>query len=158
MLSREDAIKEIFEKHGTDAVYVTNTGYLSRAIYQIYPDNNNIFYMQGSMGLSPAIALGMASSTKKQVVALSGDGSLLMHMGITHTIRDYINEGNNNLHVYVLDNGCHESVGAYKCSNLENKYPGVTKIYKISNDGKTDRVGVECIPNAKKVREFITNE
>ena len=112
MLSRKQSIIEVFEKHGPEAVYVTNTGYLSRAIYQLFPNHNNIFYMQGSMGLSPAIALGIASNTDKQVVALSGDASLLMHLGVTHNIRDYLSEGNDNLHVYVLDNGCHESVGA----------------------------------------------
>ncbi len=41
---------------------------------------------------------------------------------------------------------------------MKNRIDKIKKIYKISNDGKTDRVGVECIPNAKKVREFITNE
>ena len=54
-----------------------------------------------------------------------------------------------NLFTYVLDNGCHESVGAYKCSNLENTYPGINKIYKISNDGKLPRVGISSVKNKK---------
>ena len=70
-----------------------------------------------------------------------------MHLGITHTIRDY---NLSNLFTYVLDNGCHESVGAYKCSNLENTYPGINKIYKISNDGKLPRVGISSIENKKR--------
>ena len=85
MLSREEAIDWVFRQHGTNAVYITNTGYLSRAIYEMYPDNKNILYMQGSMGLSPAIALGIAKNTEKDVVAFVGDASLLMHLGIiTH--------------------------------------------------------------------------
>jgi phosphonopyruvate decarboxylase len=110
MLNREEAIDKVFSIHGDDAVYITNTGYLSRAVYAMYPDNNNILYMQGSMGLSPCIGLGLALNTNKVVVALIGDGSLLMHLGATHTLRD---EAPDNLFVYVFDNGLHESVGGY---------------------------------------------
>tara|TARA_R100000664_G_C2687294_1_gene92828 strand:+ start:99 stop:575 length:477 start_codon:yes stop_codon:yes gene_type:complete len=157
MLSRESALEEIFSRHGSDAVYITNTGYISRAIFDLYPESDNIFYMQGSMGLSPAIGLGVALCTEKDVVAISGDGSLLMHLGITHNIRDYQTEGRNNLYVYVLDNGCHESVGAYKAPTLEREYPGVAHIYKISTDGKKERVGIKCKENSKAVQEFIKN-
>ena len=60
MLTRKEAIEYIFDRHGKNTVYVTNTGFLSRAIYNLYPNNKNILYMQGSMGLSPAIALGLS--------------------------------------------------------------------------------------------------
>ena len=146
MLNRKEAINSIFGIHGKNALYVTNTGYISRAVYNEYPTSNNILYMQGSMGIAPCIGLGIALNTKKDVVVLSGDGALLMHLGITHTIRDY---NLSNLFVYVLDNGCHESVGSYKCSNLEEGYPGITKILKISNDGKLPRVGVNAVENQK---------
>ena len=151
MLSRKEAINKIFDKHG-DSIYVTNTGYISRAVYNEYPNNKNIFYMQGSMGLAPCIGLGMAINTDKDVVVLSGDGALLMHLGITHTIRD---ENLNNLFVYVLDNGCHESVGEYKCSYLEDWYSGITEIVQISNDGKTDRVNLDCETNTKQIKELF---
>ena len=151
MLSRKEAINKIFDKHG-DAVYVTNTGYISRAVYNEYPNNKNIFYMQGSMGMAPCIGLGIAMNTDKDIVVLSGDGALLMHLGITHTIRD---EKLNNLFVYVLDNGCHESVGKYKCSYLENWYSGITEIIEISNDGKTDRVELDCETNTKQIKELF---
>ena len=153
MLSRKQAINNIFDKHG-DAIYVTNTGYISRAVYNEYPDNKNIFYMQGSMGLAPCIGLGMAMNTDKDVVVLSGDGALLMHLGITHTIRD---EDLDNLFVYVLDNGCHESVGGYGCSYLATNgyYPGITEIIQINNDGKTDRVELDCETNTKQIKELF---
>ena len=108
--------------------------------------------MQGSMGLAPCIGLGIAKNSKKDTVVISGDAALLMHLGITHTIRD---ESLKNLFVYILDNGCHESVGKYKCSELQHSYPGVNKIYKISNDGKLDRVKTNCIQNTNDVRNFI---
>ena len=152
MLSRKEAINNIFDKHGDNAVYVTNTGYISRAVYNEYPNNKNIFYMQGSMGMAPCIGLGMALNSDKDIVVLSGDGALLMHLGITHTIRD---ENLNNLYVYILDNSCHESVGGYKCSELEDSYSGITEIIKISNDGKTDRVELNCIQNTNQIKELF---
>ena len=147
MLSRKEAIHKIFKTHGVDSLYITNTGYISRAVYNEFPSFPNILYMQGSMGIAPCIGLGIALNTRENVITLSGDGALLMHLGITHTIRDY---NLSNLFTYVLDNGCHESVGAYKCSNLENTYPGINKIYKISNDGKLPRVGISSIENKKR--------
>lgn len=152
MLSRESAIKKIFNQHSPDTIFVTNTGYNSRAVYSIYPNNENIIYMQGSMGLSPAIALGIAKNTDRDVVALVGDASLLMHLGITHTIRD---QNLKNLFVYVLDNGCHESVGKYECSSLESEYPGVNSIIKISCDGKLPRVNLDPIENSKNIIRLI---
>jgi phosphonopyruvate decarboxylase len=117
MLSRKEAIHKIFKTHGANSLYVTNTGYISRAVYNEFPSFPNILYMQGSMGIAPCIGSRHCFKYKeKDVVVLSGDGALLMHLGITHTIRDY---NLSNLFVYVLDNGCHESVGGYKCSPLE---------------------------------------
>jgi len=146
-------ISKVFDKHGTSAIYVTNTGYASREIYDMYPDSKNIFYMQGSMGLSPAIGLGISLGTKKDVVVFVGDASLLMHLGITHTIRDY---GPANLYIYVLDNGMHESVGGYSCSSLENEYSGITKIYKVDAGGKKPRVGIGFEENAKAIKDFLS--
>ena len=152
MLSRNEAINMIFNRHSNDAIYVTNTGYISRAVYSQYPENKNIFYMQGSMGLAPCIGLGMALNTDKDIVVLSGDAALLMHLGITHTIAD---ENLDNLYVYVLDNGCHESVGGFRCSAMEDNYVGITEIIKISNDGKKGRVGLDCEINSEQIKELF---
>ena len=153
MLSRKDAIIKVFKKHGNDAIYITNTGYNSRAVYDLFPDNKNILYMQGSMGLSPAIALGIAKNTKRDIVAFVGDASLLMHLGITHTIRDQNLE---NLFIYVLDNGCHESVGSYDCARLEKTYPGVSEIIKITCDGKVPRVGLDPQTNSNQIINILS--
>ena len=128
MFTREKTIQKIFDRH-TDAVFITNTGYISRAVYDLFPDNKNIFYMQGSMGLAPC-----------------------MHLGITHTIAE---QKLKNLFVYVLDNGCHESVGEFDCVTLENSYPGINQIFKISNDGKKDRVGLDTKKNTKQIKELF---
>ncbi len=152
MLSRKEVIGEIFDSH-PDAVFITSTGYISRAVYNEYPNNKNIFYMQGSMGLAPCIGLGMAVNTDKDVVVLSGDAALLMHLGIINTITD---QSLNNIWLYVLANGCHESVGGFKCSDLSNsKLNGVDKVYVISNDGKEDRVGLDSVENTKQIKELF---
>tara|TARA_R100001377_G_scaffold82153_1_gene62237 strand:+ start:41 stop:508 length:468 start_codon:yes stop_codon:yes gene_type:complete len=151
MPSRKEAIEFIFDKH-PGAIYVTNTGYISRAVYDLYPKNKNIFYMQGSMGLAPCIGLGIALNTNKEVVVLSGDAALLMHLGITHTIED---SSLSNLYVYVLDNGCHESVGGFWSSELQNTYLGVDDIIRISKDGKKGRVNLDCKKNTKQIKKQI---
>jgi thiamine pyrophosphate-dependent acetolactate synthase large subunit-like protein len=151
-MTRKEAIKTIFKIYGPNAVYITSTGYISRAVYNLFPNNNNIFYMQGSMGLAPAIGLGIALTTDKAVVVLNGDGAHLMHLGLTHTIRD---AKVNNLYIHILDNNCYESVGGIPCSSLEKNYPGVVKIWKISCDGPEPRVGITFEENAKMIRKFI---
>jgi len=156
MWSRKIAIIDIFNKHGDKALYISPTGYISRSIYKLFPTNKNIFYMQGSMGLSTSIGLGLSLNTKSEIIAISGDASFLMHLGITHTIKDY---KLNNLFIYILDNGCHESVGGTKCSPLEKKYSSVAKIYKINKEGKDPRIQLNPIDNKKIfMKEIMLNE
>jgi thiamine pyrophosphate-dependent acetolactate synthase large subunit-like protein len=145
MRTRAEAIRAILERHGPGAVYVASTGYLSRAVFAEAGDRCTVFYMQGSMGLAPAIGLGMALQVTCDVVVINGDASLLMSLGSTHTLRDHAPA---NLYHYVLDNGCHESVGSQPCAPLEQGYPGVTEVVKISRDGKLPRVGVRPQENS----------
>lgn len=152
MKARGDAIREILDRHGPEAVYVASTGYLCRAVYELAADDYTVLYMQGSMGLAPAIGLGMALSTSRDVAVINGDGALLLSLGTTHTIRDHAPQ---NFFHYVLDNGCHESVGGQPTAPLEHDYPGVTEIVKISRDGKAPRVGVAPEQNSDQVRRFL---
>lgn len=148
---RQNAISHIFKKHGDHSIYVINTGYLSRAVFNMYPGKTNIFYMQGSMGLAPSIGLGLALFSKRNIVVISGDASLLMHLGITHTIRDC---NLKNLFVYILNNNCHESVGGQPCSRLEKEYIGIDEIFNISNDGQCPRIKWKCTEITKNIIEF----
>ena len=151
--TRAQAIRTILDRHGRDSVYVASTGYISRAVFAQAGDDYDVFYMQGSMGLAPAIGLGMALNATCDVVVINGDGSLLMSLGTTHTLRD--NEPSNLYH-YVLDNGCHESVGGQPCAALEGSYPGVTEIVKISRDGKVPRVGLSAQANSQRIRDALS--
>jgi phosphonopyruvate decarboxylase len=152
MRTREDAIREVFGRHGREAVYVASTGYVSRAVHEIAGSDYDVFYMQGSMGLAPAIGLGIALNATRPVVVINGDGSLLMALGITHTLRD---RAPSHFFHYVLDNGCHESVGGQPCAPLEPAYPGVTEIIRVATAGKPPRVSLDPPANARLMRTAL---
>jgi phosphonopyruvate decarboxylase len=152
MRSRDEAIREILARHGTDAVYVASTGYVSRAVCAQAGPDHHVLYMQGSMGLAPALGLGIALNTRRPVVVINGDGALLMGLGSTHTIRD---RAPATFFHYVLDNGCHESVGGQPVAPLEASYPGVTEIVKVDRAGKPPRVDVEPPANTRALRELL---
>jgi thiamine pyrophosphate-dependent acetolactate synthase large subunit-like protein len=153
MKGRAEAIRAILARHGPEAVYVASTGYVSRSVAAVAGDDYQVFYMQGSMGMAPGIGLGLAMHVPHDVVVVNGDASLLMSLGTTHTIRD---RGLSNLFHYVLDNGCHESVGGQPCAQLEPGYPGVTEVIKITRDGRPPRVPIDPITNTGLIRESVT--
>ena len=67
------------------------------------------FYMLGSMGLAAPIALGVAlAQPERRVLALEGDGSLLMQLGALATIA---NRGPRNLAIIVWDNAMYQITG-----------------------------------------------
>ncbi len=67
------------------------------------------FYMLGSMGLAIPIALGVAiAQPNRKVIALEGDGSLLMMLGCLTTVGARQPE---NLIIVVMDNGAYEITG-----------------------------------------------
>jgi len=67
------------------------------------------FYMLGSMGLTIPIALGVAiAQPKRHVIALEGDGSLLMQLGCLATVAM---RAPKNLTMVVWDNGIYQITG-----------------------------------------------
>ena len=90
-----------------DALVVCNIGIPSQELFSIR-DRENHFYMLGSMGLCSSIGLGLALTTNKSVVALEGDGALLMNLGTLATIG---NRAPDNLILLVIDNGSYGSTG-----------------------------------------------
>lgn len=71
------------------------------------PEN---FYMLGSMGLAVPIALGVAiAQPGRTVIALEGDGSLLMQLGCLATVAA---RAPRNLVIVVWDNGIYQITGA----------------------------------------------
>jgi thiamine pyrophosphate-dependent acetolactate synthase large subunit-like protein len=68
------------------------------------------FYMLGSMGLAFPIALGVAlAQPDRRVIALEGDGSLLMQLGALSTVASLRPK---NLTMIVMDNGVYQITGS----------------------------------------------
>src|SRR5438105_4400027 len=67
------------------------------------------FYMLGSMGLAVPIALGVAlAQPARGVIALEGDGSILMSLGCLATVA---NVKPRNLTIIIMDNGLYQITG-----------------------------------------------
>jgi thiamine pyrophosphate-dependent acetolactate synthase large subunit-like protein len=73
------------------------------------------FYMLGSMGLTIPIALGVAiAQPKRHVIALEGDGSLLMQLGCLGTVAM---RAPKNLTIVVWDNGVYQITGGQRTAS-----------------------------------------
>ncbi len=84
---------------------------LGHPAYDLYAcgDRAENFYTWGSMGVTSSIALGLALARPDlRVIALDGDGSLLMNLGTLATIAACRPA---NLVVIVMDNGCYGTTG-----------------------------------------------
>jgi thiamine pyrophosphate-dependent acetolactate synthase large subunit-like protein len=72
------------------------------------------FYMLGSMGLACPIALGVAlAQPERGVIALEGDGSILMALGCLTTIGMVKPR---NLTIVIMDNGIYQITGKQKAA------------------------------------------
>ena len=70
------------------------------------------FYMLGSMGLAVPIALGVAiAQPRRKVIALEGDGSILMQLGSLSTVAA---RAQKNLCIVIMDNGAYQITGGQK--------------------------------------------
>ena len=70
----------------TDELLIVCNGFPSREAYTLRDRPEN-FYMIGSMGVAPSIALGVAlARPDRTVVVFDGDGNVLMGMGTLATI------------------------------------------------------------------------
>jgi phosphonopyruvate decarboxylase len=106
--TRSEALRRIAAALRPDDVVVATTGMTSRELFHV-ADRNATFYMMGSMGCAPAIALGISRCRPgRKVVVIDGDGAFLMRMGTAATIGSYAPPGF--LHI-VLDNGTYETTG-----------------------------------------------
>jgi thiamine pyrophosphate-dependent acetolactate synthase large subunit-like protein len=92
----------------TDELVVVCNGFPSReaCAHRDRPEN---FYMIGSMGLAPAIGLGVAlAQPRRKVVVFDGDGNVLMALGTLATVGAL--QPKNFVHI-VFDNETYGSTG-----------------------------------------------
>lgn len=111
-MRRETALRTLLSLMSPESLVVATTGKTSRELFELRAAQGETardFLTVGAMGHTASLAMGIAHvRPDKPVIALDGDGSLLMHMGAMAVIAQH-NSGNL-IHV-VLNNACHESVG-----------------------------------------------
>jgi sulfopyruvate decarboxylase subunit beta len=106
-MKRIEAIKAVAMEN-TRSLIVCNLGYPARELFHV-ADRAENFYMLGSMGLASSIGLGLALSCKNQkVIAIDGDGSILMNLGSLSTIAS---QAPDNYLLIIMDNGVYGSTG-----------------------------------------------
>ncbi|MFC3885408.1 phosphonopyruvate decarboxylase [Bacillus songklensis] len=106
--SRYEALRMINSLKDSETIQLATTGKTGRELYELEDACNNL-YMVGSMGCVSSLGLGLAlTRTEKMIIALDGDGSLLMRMGNLATNGHY--SPPNLLHI-LLDNHIHDSTG-----------------------------------------------
>jgi thiamine pyrophosphate-dependent acetolactate synthase large subunit-like protein len=89
------------------------------------------YYMLGSMGLAVPIALGVAiAQPKRHVVALEGDGSLLMQLGCLATVGM---RAPKNLTIVVWDNGLYQITGSQPTASTAADLVAVARACGIAN-------------------------
>lgn len=91
-----------------DEIVVANIGVPCKELYALHDRDLN-YYMFGSMGLVSSIGLGLALKSKRRVVVLDGDGSLLMN---PNALVEIARMDPSNLTIVALDNGAYGSTGS----------------------------------------------
>jgi thiamine pyrophosphate-dependent acetolactate synthase large subunit-like protein len=107
-LNRADLTKRLVAKLKHDEAVVAGIGNTNWDLYGAGHRPQN-FYMLGSMGLACPIALGVAlAQPERGVIALEGDGSILMALGCLATIATVAPR---NLTIVIMDNGLYQITG-----------------------------------------------
>jgi len=108
VMSRFDLTKRLVARLRHDEAVIGGIGYTNFDLWAAGRRVQN-FYMLGSMGLACPIALGVAlAQPQRRVIALEGDGSVLMQLGSLATIAG---RKQCNLTVVIMDNGTYQITG-----------------------------------------------
>lgn len=110
-MRRADAVAAIYPTLAReDVVVVTIMGAVAVELFQL-GHRPNFFYLEHAMGLVSSLGLGLALSLpNNKIIAIDGDGSLLMNLGTLSTMARY--RPGNLTHV-VFDNESLLSVGGF---------------------------------------------
>lgn len=106
-----------------DAAVVSNLGVASYVLIDV-EDRARNFYMDGAMGSTTPIGIGLSRATDDPVTVLDGDGSLLMSLGTLATAAEH---AGSNLTIVVLDNGTFETTGGQGTLSETTDFAGVAE-------------------------------
>ena len=108
IMNRFDITKRMVALLRHDEAVVGGIGYTNFDLWAAGRRPQN-FYMLGSMGLAVPIGLGVAlAQPTRKVIALEGDGSILMQLGSLATVAA---RAQPNLIVLIMDNGAYQITG-----------------------------------------------
>ena len=125
----------ILAAHRGDRVVLTTMG--SVGLWPNLSDTPLDFaYIPSSMGQGVALGLGLALATGRGVVAVSGDGSLLMNLGCLVTVANHPAP----LTVVLIDNGLYEVTGGQDVAGAGRtdfaglaRSAGITRVYAFDD-------------------------
>ena len=132
-MKREEALNVLLSEFDGDDIVVSTTGKTSREVFELRKargENASDFLTVGGMGHTLSIAMGVALAQQdRKVIAIDGDGSMLMHMGALAIAGSH---ATNNLVHIVLNNQCHESVGGQPtvAGNIDLQQIAIASGYK----------------------------
>lgn len=128
-------IIEILSRYLDGKAVICNLGFPSKELYSIKDQDSN-FYMLGSMGMATPIGIGVAISSKIDVIVIDGDGSILMNPN-SLVLASCLNPAN--LTIIAIDNGAYGSTGnqpTLTSYGLDLEYiaraMGINKTVKVS--------------------------
>jgi thiamine pyrophosphate-dependent acetolactate synthase large subunit-like protein len=125
VLNRATLTRRLVETLKHDQAVVAGIGNTNFDLWAAGHRRQN-FYMLGSMGLACPIALGVAlAQPERGVIALEGDGSILMALGCLATIATVKPR---NLTIVIMDNGIYQITGKQPTATVT----GVSDIVAIA--------------------------
>ena len=149
--TRFQVLKKLLENINNKIGVIATTGKTGRELFSLN-DCKNFFYQVGSMGCASAISLGVALNTKKKIIVLDGDGSLLMKMGNMSTIG--ANQPKNLVHI-VLDNNVHDSTGQQLTNASTVNFANIAANCGYKKSYSTDNINNFSNIIKKKIRNTL---
>ena len=116
VMNRFDITKRMVAMLRHEEAVIGGIGYTNFDLWATGQRPQN-FYMLGSMGLAVPIGMGVAlAQPKRKVIALEGDGSILMQLGSLATVAA---RNQKNLAIVIMDNGAYQITGGQKALSDE---------------------------------------
>src|SRR5512133_3368728 len=113
IMNRSDLTRRLVARLKKEEAVVGGIGHTNFDLWAAGRRPQN-FYMLGSMGLAVPIALGVAlAQPQRKVIALEGDGSILMQVGSLATVAA---RKQKNLAIVIMDNGTYQITGGQPTS------------------------------------------
>lgn len=106
-MKRFECLKSLFSRMPDDVIVVGNVGDTTTLMLTLRPSDANVYSV--NLGSCASVGLGVALALPhRRVVALDGDGNLLLNLAV---LADIANQAPKNLSILVQDNELYQSGG-----------------------------------------------